>query len=75
MVIPMVAPELAFDFVKESRQAALNEACEGKDSACESVDKMCIYCEALAKQIEVRLRRAFIAGRVSMITREEDGNE
>lgn len=72
-MIPTVDPSLPFDFEWEATTAAVNEACAGGDVEC-SWAKMCPYCQALKKAIEVRLKRAFDAGRLSM-SKMEDGNE
>lgn len=64
-VIPIHNPSLLFDFEKESKMAAVNEACMGTLSTC-STFNLCPECEALAHQICLRLERAFMAGQASM---------
>lgn len=66
-IIPLADPDLKFDFAQESLDAAINEACASTEEATNcSMATPCEYCLALAKQIEGRLRRAFLAGQASM---------
>lgn len=65
VAIPIGHPDNGFDFKEEAKRAAVNEACAGDDSKCDYLDP-CVYCQALAKIIEAKLIRAFIAGQKSM---------
>jgi hypothetical protein len=52
------------DFSKEALLTAINEACDLNDADglnC-NIDKPCKYCANLAKAIEIRLVKAFVAG-------------
>lgn len=62
-----------FDFKQEALTAAINEACAGDDTTC-SLTSPCAFCQALATALEHKLRKAFIAGQMSM-QGGEDGNE
>jgi hypothetical protein len=55
-------------FYHEALTAAINEACASQlDSEGCSMTTPCPECKALAKAIEARLIRAFIAGQKSMM--------
>lgn len=72
-IISFSDPSTRFDFDREAKEAAINEACAGADVEC-TIDRPCDECQALAQQIKSRLIRAFLAGQNSL-SRGESGNE
>jgi hypothetical protein len=56
------------DFRSEAEQVALNEACDPTDPASKDcrAGALCPFCAALAKVIEARFVRVFIAGQASV---------
>lgn len=65
---------MKFDFNKLARETAVNEACYGSTEAADcTIDGLCLECQALATLVESALKRAFVAGQVSML--EGEGSE
>lgn len=61
----MAMIQRGFDFEREARTAAVNEACAGSNQDC-SIESLCTECGVLKNLIKARLERAFLAGQMSM---------